>query len=192
MSIVLKQFNNSQVNPVDDARLYNFMLAGKIGIAEGMQVSFISANQLRVSAGWGICQGRMFEAEEEIVLVKTSASGKVNGRLLIEFNTAAETPVKFISQAQTPLPSLIQQDINNNEGVYQIPLASYQVDELSVSGLKDERPFISDYTLSTAEKIPFWISYTDSEGKESEEPYIHFGETSLTVQNIPSAEEAQF
>ena len=139
MSIDLKQFAGSAVKPADDARLYSFMLNNKTGIVEGVEITHLGANQLKVSAGWGICCGRMFEVEEEIVNTAVSASGEIKGRLIINIDTSADVPASFVTQAAAALPKLIQEDINGSGIVYQIPLAEYTVNELQCSNLIDTR-----------------------------------------------------
>ena len=139
MSIDLKQFAGSAVKPADDARLYSFMLNNKTGIVEGVEITHLGANQLKVSAGWGICCGRMFEVEEEIVNTAVSASGEIKGRLIINIDTSADAPASFVTQAAAALPNLIQEDINGSGIVYQIPLAEYTVNELQCSNLIDTR-----------------------------------------------------
>jgi len=139
MSIDLKQTAGANVKPVDDARLFNFMLSNKVGIVEGVEITHLGANQLKVFAGWGICQGRMFTVEEEIISAETSPNGEIEGRLLINIDTSNDVPATFITQAAVSLPALVQEDINSSGTVYQIPLVEYHVNEVQCGELTDVR-----------------------------------------------------
>ncbi len=142
MSITLKQFDEAKVLPEDDAKLFNFMLGNKAGIVEGVQISHLGANKLRVSAGWGICQGRMFTVEEETITAKVSPNGELQGRIIINVDTSAESPISFITQAEKTLPDLIEEDLNHSGTVFQLSLATYTINEIIISALKDSRKII--------------------------------------------------
>lgn len=136
MSIALKQSAGAFVKPVDDARLYNLFSSGQTGIVEGCEITHLGANQLQISSGWGICQGRMFTVEQETIAATVSASGQVNGRLLIHIDVSSENPASFQTQAAAELPQLTQEDINSSGTVFELELAGYKVDELSITALQ--------------------------------------------------------
>lgn len=135
--LTLKQFTGSLVTPTDDALFYDFLLSGQCGIFEGCEVTHLGANQLRVSSGRGVILGRIFTVEEETIQAAVSPGGEVDGRLLIRVDMGnEEKPIEFVTQAETPLPELIQEDINRDGSVYELPLAVYKVTELLISGLE--------------------------------------------------------
>ena len=135
--LTLKQFTGSLVTPTDDALFYDFLLSGQCGIFEGCEVTHLGANQLRVSSGRGVILGRIFTVEEETIQAAVSPGGEVDGRLLIRVDVAnGEKPIEFVTQAETPLPGLTQEDINRDGSVYELPLAVYKVTELLISGLE--------------------------------------------------------
>lgn len=135
--LTLKQFTGSLVTPTDDALFYDFLLSGQCGIFEGCEVTHLGANQLRVSSGRGVILGRIFTAEEETIQAAVSPGGEVDGRLLIRVDMGnEEKPIEFVTQAETPLPGLTQEDINRDGSVYELPLAVYKVTELLISGLE--------------------------------------------------------
>ena len=135
--LTLKQFTGSLVTPTDDALFYDFLLSGQCGIFEGCEVTHLGANQLRVSSGRGVILGRIFTAEEETIQAAVSPGGEVDGRLLIRVDMGnEEKPIEFVTQAETPLPELTQEDINRDGSVYELPLAVYKVTELLISGLE--------------------------------------------------------
>lgn len=148
MSIALKQAPGSLVTPVDDARMYELMSGGQVGIVEGCTVTSLGGNQLKVSAGWGLCLGRQFVVEEETINADVSTSGDVNGRLLIHIDVSNDTPISFVTQAAATLPELTQEDINGSGTIYEIPLATYTVGEISISNLVSVAPTAIDLVSS--------------------------------------------
>lgn len=136
MPITLYQFPGAMVPPVVDARLYDMLSGGAVGIVQGCEITHLGGNQLQVSSGWGICMGRVFQVQQEVVNATASTNGKVTGRLLIEIDvTNSEEPMNFVTQAQSDLPDLIQENINADGTIYQIPGAEYDIDEISISNL---------------------------------------------------------
>lgn len=136
MGLTLYQINNGLVPPVADARLYELLSSGAAGIVQGVEVTSLGGNQLQVSSGWGIALGRVFSVEAETVSAAVSASGEVDGRLLIHIDVSADdAPISFVTQAQTPLPALVQEDINQSGTIYEIPLETYKINELAISSL---------------------------------------------------------
>lgn len=131
----LKRYNGALVTPRDDALLHDFLINDS-GVFEGLAVTHLGANQLLISAGRGIIKGRDFTADEETILAQLSDSGQKKGRLLIRVDvTNDETPIQFVTQVAATLPALVQEDINRDGTVYELPLAEYDVDELQISNL---------------------------------------------------------
>lgn len=134
MSVILKQFPGQEVNPEDDGKLYDFFALFETCIVSGGGVTHLGGNQLRIADGWGLIKGRQFVVTAETVNAVLSSSGTVAGRLILEVDLGAETPISFKTQ-KAPLPNLTQQDINNGGTVYQMPLATYNVGTASISNL---------------------------------------------------------
>lgn len=135
--ITVYQINGQTVTPLADARLYEFLSGGMVGVVLGCEITSLGANQIKVGAGWILIQGRVIEIQEETILVNTSSSGQVDGRLLLQIDVSNDdTPGTWVSQAQTPLPALTQEDINGSGTIYQLPMATYQVDQLQVTNLQ--------------------------------------------------------
>lgn len=135
MGITLKQFDDSIVTPKDDALLYDFM-NGANGIALGCSVSFVSANQLQIAAGWGLIKGRMFAVSEQTIHATVSDSGTKRGRLIIKVDTGnITTPISFVTQMASVLPDLTQEDINSGGVIFELPLAEYDISEIEISNL---------------------------------------------------------
>ena len=145
MSLILHQApddgTNGVVTPESDARLYALATANACGIVQGVQVTSIGGSSLQVSSGWGVVFGRCFTVEQETILAETSTGESKKGRLLIRIDlSVAEQPIKFITQVADVLPALTQEDINAGGAIYELPLAEYSVNEISVSDLVNVSP----------------------------------------------------
>lgn len=133
--IKVYQANGSTVTPTADARLYEFLSNRTTGVVLGCEVTSLGGLQLRVASGWIFILGRCIEVQEETVTALPSSGGAVNGRLLLRLDVSTDTPGTWVTQAQTPLPALTQEDINGSGTIYELPLATYNVNEIQVSGL---------------------------------------------------------
>ena len=151
MSIEIKQFAESTVSPVDDARLYDFLSGKRNGIIQGCEIVHLGVNQLKVTAGWGICCGRMFTVEEETVNAALATSGKMKGVVYIGFDMSAEIPAGIESKVSAQEPSLIQENINGSGTVYQLPLCRYETDELKIISVT-ETPKLKNLSEDYAKK----------------------------------------
>lgn len=124
---------NGLVPPVADRRIYELFSAIANGVAEGVNIS-TSGTQLIVGSGWGMIQGCAFAITQETIQATTPASGTVDGRLTLDLDVSTST-IAFSTEAQTPLSSLTQDDINNGGTVYQMPLATYQISPTAITNL---------------------------------------------------------
>lgn len=121
------------VPAVADRRLYEHLLLSNVGVVDGINIQANGTN-LIVSSGWGIIHGAIFQVEQETIQATVPASGSVNGRLLIELDVTNST-IQFVTQAAASLPALVQEDINTNGSIYQMPLATYTISTASISNL---------------------------------------------------------
>lgn len=160
MPITLYQINGTMVPPVADARLYELLSGGAVGIVQGGRVTSLGGNQLQIESGWGVCLGRVFQIEQETVNAAVSPSGEVPGRLLISIDVSgSDTPAALVTQAQSPLPELVQENINQDGTIYQLPMAEYTVSELAISALKEVTPRAGSpalYTYTAVLKLDAW------------------------------------
>lgn len=168
MPIKLYQFPGAMVPPIVDARLYDMLSGGAVGIVQGCEITHLGGNQLQVSSGWGICMGRVFEVQQEVVNAAVSTDGQVRGRLLFEIDvTNSEEPMSFVTQAQSVLPDLIQENINADGAIYQMPGAEYDIDEISISNLNVIAPR-ADFTRGKY-SVNVFLSASGWQGAEA--PY---------------------
>ena len=180
MSIIIHQVTNTsrdnangQVTALTDRRWYDFLIQ-QTGIVTGCEVSALSGLQMQVQGGWGIIQGSLFTIGTETITATPSTSGTVNGRLLLQIDTATAQG-SFITQASATLPALVQENINTNGTIYQLPLATYQVSELAVSGLINVAPSITSLMAMIS------ALQTAVAGKQ---PTVTGGATSITSNDL--------
>lgn len=140
--VTLHTFDGGTVNAINDALLYDFII-GKNGIVTGATVTSASALLLHIDSGWGIIKGRIFSIEDETISVTPSTSGTVKGRLILQIDiTNTTNPIAFVTQAAATLPALQQEDINNAGTIFQLPIATYDVNEVAVSNLQMVAPVV--------------------------------------------------
>lgn len=141
--ITLHTIDGGTVNAINDALLYDFII-GQNGIATGATVTSEGALLLHIDSGWGVIKGRIFSIEAETVSATPSTTGTVKGRLILQIDiTNTTNPITFVTQAAAILPALQQEDINGNGTIYQLPIATYDVNEVAVSNLQMVAPIIS-------------------------------------------------
>lgn len=134
--VTLHTIDGGTVNAINDALLYDFVI-GQNGIATGATVTSEGALLLHIDSGWGVIKGRIFSIEAETVSATPSASGTVKGRLILQIDITNTTkPITFVTQAAATLPALQQEDINGNGTIFQLPIATYDVNEVAVSNLQ--------------------------------------------------------
>lgn len=140
--VTLHTFDGGTVNAINDALLYDFII-GKNGIVTGATVTSASALLLHIDSGWGIIKGRIFSIEDETISATPSTSGTMQGRLILQIDiTNATNPITFVTQVAATLPALQQEDINGNGTIFQLPIATYDVNEVAVSNLQMVAPVV--------------------------------------------------
>lgn len=142
---------NGQVPPITDRRWYDYLIGHQTGVAEGCNVTLLSGAQLSVAGGWGIIEGCLFTISQETVTVQLSTGDTLPGRLLLQVDTATNTGA-FVTQAANPLPALIQEDINSSGTIYQMPLATYQVNSVSIvnGSVQNVFPQIASFSTNSS------------------------------------------
>lgn len=143
MGINLVTFAAQTVTPQDDALIYETALQ-ESGMIYGGAVTIKSANVLHVAAGHGALCGRKFTIEETDVAVGLTPSGSLLGRIYIHMDLSdTGEPISFQTETANSLTPVIQQsDVNINNGVYEINLATFTVDTSTISNLVNVTPFI--------------------------------------------------
>lgn len=140
--VTLHTVDGGTVNAINDALLYDFII-GQNGIATGATVTSEGALLLHIDSGWGVIKGRIFSIEAETISATPSTIGTVKGRLILQIDiTNTTNPITFETQAAATLPALQQEDINNAGTIFQLPIATYDVNEVAVSNLQMVAPVV--------------------------------------------------
>ena len=140
--VTLHTIDGGTVNAINNALLYDFII-GQNGIATGATVTSEGALLLHIDSGWGVIKGRIFSIEAETVSATPSTTGTVKGRLILQIDiTNTTNPITFVTQAAATLPALQQEDINGNGTIFQLPIATYDVNEVAVSNLQMVAPVV--------------------------------------------------
>ncbi len=141
MSINLVQWEGSTVTPKLDAIMYD---DASYGIIKGCSITHQGTNLLKIAAGYIKIAGRLIEVTEETISCQVSSSGTVSGQLWIRLDLNSVTPVQFMSEAAAVLTPLTQEtDCNFTNGVYELQLATYDVDESVISNLDETAPTLT-------------------------------------------------
>lgn len=154
MGINLVTFAASTVTPQDDALIYETALLSS-GLIYGGTVTIKSANVLHVAAGHGALCGRKFTIEAMDVPVSLTASGTDLGRIYIHMDLSdTDEPISIqVETGQSLTP--VQQDANVNitNGVYEINLATFDVDTSTISNLVNVAPVIDSVNSALTNKV---------------------------------------
>lgn len=145
MGIRLVTFYNSTVTPQDDALIYENALPAS-GMIYGGNVTIKNANTLHISAGHGALCGRKFTIEEDDIPIILTSSGTLNGRLYIHMDLSdTGEPISLeVERANVLTPVIQQSNVNINDGIYEINLATFTISTSTVSDLNYVAPFIRD------------------------------------------------
>jgi len=124
------------VTPKDDGIIYEVFSPGN-GIIYGGAVTIKDSSTLHIAAGHGIVCGRKFTIDDSDIPVALSGSGSLLGRLYIHLDLAdAADPITLLVETGESLTPVVQDaDVNINNGVFEINLATFDVDTITISNL---------------------------------------------------------
>lgn len=124
------------VTPKDDGIIYEVFSPGN-GIIYGGAVTIKDSSTLHITAGHGIVCGRKFTIDDSDIPVSLSGSGSLLGRLYIHLDLAdAADPITLLVETGASLTPVVQDaDVNINNGVYEINIATFDVDTSTISNL---------------------------------------------------------
>lgn len=165
--IELKTLDKSRVNPVDDGVLYN-ALAGESGILTGCGLTAVGGAQVQIRDGYLILCGRVCKVSQEVLYANLSANGTQEGQLVTVIDLSnAENPIKF--ETRLPKGELMQGDINAGGTIYELEIATYTANELSVKSITTTANKIGLAKEKTLGQ-PSGIATLDSSGKLAQMP----------------------
>lgn len=132
------------VTPKDDGIIYEVFSPGN-GIIYGGAVTIKDSSTLHITAGHGIVCGRKFTIDDSDIPVALSGSGSLLGRLYIHLDLAdAADPITLLVETGESLTPVVQDsDVNINNGVYEINVATFDVDTSTISNLVDVAPYLN-------------------------------------------------
>lgn len=132
------------VTPKDDGIIYEVFSPGN-GIIYGGAVTIKDSSTLHITAGHGIVCGRKFTIDDSDIPVALSGSGSLLGRLYIHLDLAdAADPITLLVETGATLTPVVQDsDVNINNGVYEINIATFDVDTVTISNLVDVAPYLN-------------------------------------------------
>lgn len=133
MAINILTYYGKEIRAQIDAILYNKLTTD--GAIYGIDVTKAQtdANVITVAGGYGIIQGRIFEIDEEQIVVPLATTTGTNGQLIIHMDLSnTETPIEIL--VDTTMRELTQErNVNITNGIYEIQLATFTVDTQAVS-----------------------------------------------------------
>lgn len=135
------------VTPKDDGIIYEVFSPGD-GIIYGGAVTIKDSSTLHITAGHGIVCGRKFTIDDSDIPVALSGSGSLLGRLYIHLDLAdAADPITLLVETGATLTPVVQDaDVNINNGVYEINIATFDVDTVTISNLATIAPIVKSIT----------------------------------------------
>lgn len=182
MGISLVTYAAQTVTPQDDALIYESALSSS-GIIYGGTVTIKNANTLHVNAAHGALCGRKFTILETDIPVSLTASGTLNGRLYIHMDLSdADEPISLLVETASSLSPVIQEDnININNGVYEINIATFTVDTATIDNLENVAPQLAkmgDELALKADKESAYLIDDETDNSLDDADYIPFYDTS--------------
>ena len=162
MAINLVTYAAQTVTPQDDALIYENALIGS-GMIYGGEVTIKSANVLHVAAGHGALCGRKFTIEATDIPISLTSSGSLLGRVYIHMDLSdTDEPISFMVETANSLTPVIQNsDVNINNGVYEINLATFTVDTATLDNLVNCAPYAKKILTATLEAGDTTLTFTD-------------------------------
>ena len=132
------------VTPKDDGIIYEVFSPGN-GIIYGGAVTIKDSSTLHITAGHGIVCGRKFTIDDSDIPVALSGSGSLLGRLYIHLDLAdaADHITLLVETGESLTPVVQDTDVNINNGVFEINIATFDVDTTTISNLVDVAPYLN-------------------------------------------------
>lgn len=151
MGISLVTYAGQTVTPQDDGLIYETALTSS-GIMYGGAVTIKNANTLHVAAAHGALCGRKFTIEETDIPISLTASGTLNGRLYIHMDLSdADEPISLLVETANSLTPVVQEaNVNINNGIYEINLATFTVDTSTLDNLSNVAPLLVSFFLKAS------------------------------------------
>lgn len=124
------------VHPIDDARLYATIFGDRSGVVRGCECTSLGGNIIRISAGWGIIQGRRWELPaQEIAVQLGEGSSPQEFKLFVYIDSA--TVSCGVGQYQGTNWNIAEADtVSEGHGQSIAPIATYYASNALVTEVK--------------------------------------------------------
>lgn len=144
-NINLVTYSGSMVSPLDDAIVYETAIA-ESGIIYGGNLTIKNVNTIHINAGHGIVCGRKFTITDSDISVQLTSGAQELGRIYLHLDLANTTePIQILTEIGATLTPVIQQtDVNINNGIYEINLATFNIDSMTITDLVEVFPTVSN------------------------------------------------
>ena len=162
---------NGQVYPITDRRIIDFLTRSNSGVVTGCEITNPSGNTLDIATGWGVASGCAFTIVSESVSAEVATSGTQIGELILVIDTTSSTAA-LETRVGNSLSVLTQDDLTASDGVYEMRLATYDIDTVgTITNLTETYD-----TITPGDTLPFEFGI-DSNGNYG---YIKVGESTVT------------
>lgn len=162
MAANLITFANGVVTPFLDGIMQELYTSGG-GIITGGTITISGASTLHITQTHGALCGREFSIDDGDYTVQLSSSGTQLGRIYLHMdlsNTA--TPLEVLVETGASLTPVVQDaNVNETNGVYEINLATFDVDESTISNLVNVAPTIKTLSERTLQTVADCTNSTD-------------------------------
>lgn len=135
MGVELVQFDKKTVQAVDDREIYDFMTPAN-GIIYGCEVTILNSNTLHITNGYGMIKGSKFNITEENIQIELASWNEENGRLTLRLDLGnTDKPIE-LKVDKNPDSLERNSNVNENNGVFEIELASFTITSSQIKNLK--------------------------------------------------------
>lgn len=153
MAANLITYADGVVTPFLDGIMQELYTSGG-GIITGGTITISGASTLHITQTHGALCGREFSIDDGDYAVPLSSSGTKLGRMYLHMDLAnTATPLEVLIETGSALTPVVQDDdVNETNGIYEINLALFEVDESTIKNLEIAAPVIkslADKTLQT-------------------------------------------
>lgn len=162
MAATLITYADGVVTPFLDGIMQELYTSGG-GIITGGTITISGASTLHITQAHGALCGREFSIDDGDYSVQLSSSGTKLGRIYLHMdlsNTA--NPLEVLIETGSSLTPVQQDaDVNETNGVYEINLATFDVDESTISNLASVAPTIKTLAERTLQTVSDCVNSTD-------------------------------
>lgn len=150
------------VSPFLDAIMQELYTSGG-GIITGGTITISGASTLHITQTHGALCGREFSIDDGDYTVQLSSSGTLLGRIYLHMDLAnVATPLEVLVETGASLTPVVQDaNVNETNGVYEINLATFEVDESTISNLVNVSPTIKTLGERTLQTVTDCTNSTD-------------------------------